>query len=520
MVGIFSSVMLAGLLAAGPSGVNFEGPRVTARTTGSTGYFTQGALPFTDLFERGMGSADFSVQERVADPRATYGDTGRFEATFTLGASTYRVELDQVGFPPDTTRHDSGPVPPPPAQPISGGVVVDQDLHGGAPLGAPNMTREHAAAALWGVGRLWRNGQLISDTALIHAAALDRGAHADDDTFRVLPVARPGDAELDVLVWNLPTAAEPRGFIQFDFDDVAIEWNGVPVPVAAVVPNAGSFYGLSPASSPVVGGAALGGVAITSTPTSAQGTGGSGLANANQTVVDGLSDPTRAQQLAPEADVNLPAIANQQGNAIPQAFRNDGRVSLSVPTTNTASGIPEPGTSSVPVIPEPFLTADRIRTANTTTETPSTATANTTSFGTSSLATTTAPTNASTSNIGQPSLLTTSGSYAVLPQLSGPSFAFGGTWIAPSIITTPNPGNEQPAVPLVASPQPLNGLAAVPLIAAPQPGNLQGVAPLVQGIQPLGVQTPSSAVPGATTGFIAPGSSAVLQTTPTPVRVR
>ncbi|MET0401396.1 MAG: hypothetical protein ABW123_03290, partial [Cystobacter sp.] len=100
MVGILSPFMVAGLLMASPADFSFDGPEVTARTVGNVGFFTQGATPYSDLFERGSGTAVFSARERIADPRATYGDAGRLEATFTLGATTYRVELDQPGFPP------------------------------------------------------------------------------------------------------------------------------------------------------------------------------------------------------------------------------------------------------------------------------------------------------------------------------------------------------------------------------------------------------------------------------------
>jgi hypothetical protein len=284
MVGFLSSFVLTGWLAASPVGFSFDGSEVTARTVGNVGFFTQGAVPYTDLFERGTGSAELSVRERIADPRATYGDVGRLVATFDIAGDTYRVELDQAGFPPAQAlagRPVMGPLPGAPAQPIGGGVVLNQDMHGGAVLGSSNTSRVRAAAAVWGVGRVWRNGELLTDAALIHAAALERGAHADDESFRTLPVARPGDTELDVLVWNLPREAEPRGFIQFGFDDVAITVNGTDVPAVAAVPVAGVFSGVEPPTTPVPGGASLGAV-----PNSAlsqqQGVGGSGLAGTGQ----------------------------------------------------------------------------------------------------------------------------------------------------------------------------------------------------------------------------------------------
>ncbi|WNG59393.1 hypothetical protein F0U59_35265 [Archangium gephyra] len=311
MTGFLSSFVLTGLLAASPGGFSFDGPEVSARTTGNVGFFTQGTIPFTDLFERGTGWAELSVQDRIEDYRATYGDAGSLVATFDIGGDSYRVELDQVGFPPAqalATPPVMGPLPGAPAQPIAGGVVFNQDMHGGAVLGFANTSRVHAAAAVWGIGRVWRNGELLTDAALIHAAALDQGSHADDDTFRTLPVARPGDTELTVLAWNLPLQAEPRGFIQFDFDNVAITVNGRDVPAVAVVPTAGNLAGVAPPSSPVPGGVSLGAV-----PNMQQGVGGSGVAGTQPGAVDGLSDPARTQGLAPVADTTLPGPAAQQG---------------------------------------------------------------------------------------------------------------------------------------------------------------------------------------------------------------
>ena len=285
MTGFLSSFMLAGLLATSPGGFTHDGPEVTARTVGSVGFFTQGATPFTDLFERGQGSAQLVAQDRIGDPRATYGDAGRLEARFQIAGTEYRVELERVGFPPAqalSAAPVTGPLPPPPAQPISGGVVVNQDMHGATGLGVSHMPRVHAAAAMWGVGRVWRNGELLTDTALIHAAALSRGVHADDESFRLLASARPGDTELYVLVWNLPREAEPRGFIQFGFDDVLIDVAGFQVPAVAVVPPAGSFVGTEPPTTPVPGGASLGAVSNSSLSQQQQGVGGSGQAGTGQ----------------------------------------------------------------------------------------------------------------------------------------------------------------------------------------------------------------------------------------------
>ncbi|WP_434381299.1 hypothetical protein [Melittangium boletus] len=480
MVGIISSVVFAGLLTASPAGFTFDGPKVTARTVGSVGFFTHGALPYADLFERGRGSADLSVQERIADPRATYGDVGRLEATFTLGATTYRVELDQAGFPPASGGAQATAArPPPPAQPIAGGVVVNQELHGGAPVGFANMTRVKATAAVWGVGRLWRNGQLLTDTAIIHAAALESGAHADDDTFRVLPVARQGDTELSVLVWNIPRELEPRGFVQFDFDDVSIEVNGIPVTAVASIPTVGSFTGVPAPTAPVAFGASLGFVPESSLG-AAQGTGGSGFTTTTPSSQDGLADPTLTQQVAPTADTTLPSVAARI-RTLPESFESPERVSLSTQLGRQPDPVSLPATGT-PSIPEAFQSPERVQIATQSTQTP------TTGF---------VPLNPTSASVGA------GGSYTIVPLapgVSGPEFAFGGARLSAGLVSTPLPLNAQTtAVPLISTPQPLNGLQPVPFVATPPSITATGAVPLISTPQPLNAAPLSGALPGAPT---------------------
>jgi hypothetical protein len=603
MAGIFSSFVLAGLLSASPGGVfSFDGPEVTARTVGNVGFYTQGSIPFTDLFERGTGSVELVARERIADARATYGDSARLEATFNLGGESYRVELITAGFPPaQAVPGMSGAVPPPPAQPISGGVMVGQELHGNTGLGSPNMTRVQAAAAVWGVGRVWRNGALLTDTALIHAAALSRGAHADDETFRLLPVAREGDTELHILVWNLPREVEPRGFIEFGFDDVAITINGTEVPSVADVPTAGVFAGVAPPSTAVPGGASLG-LAPNSALQQQQGVGGSGQAGTGQdgtgallagtgqgqgqfgtgqgqfgtgqfgagqsqfgagqsqfgagqgqfgvgqgqsgtgslataVPVDGLSDPTRTTGLARDADVTLPG-PNQAQGAVIDPFLRPGRVALSVQDPNQpdvvtpgfapsptvppaflapdepgrvalsvnepgAPGDPDsqlPGQQQTPFIPNGFQDDSRVQLSN---QRPPPAL-------NGFVPLTPAPQNSQ--------FLSTNGSFSVVPLVpgvSGPEFAFGGTRVTSGVVRTPSPQQVQtPAVPLVATPQPLNAQQPVPLISGTLPLNAQPAVPLIATPPPLNSQPVSGIPPGstlspATAPGAAPGAVAV-----------
>jgi hypothetical protein len=242
MAGPFTTLLLSGLLATSPGGFTFEGPEALARTGRPDGFFIQGPLPFTDLAERGFGSASLSVEDRVSLPGATYGDVGQLSATFRLGGAEYRVELTRAGFPPPQVlgRAVSAPLPRPPPHAIGGGVLLDVPLYGDSGLGWAAMTRTHAAVAVWGVGSVWRNGQLLTDSAFVHAAALAAGAYADDDTHRLLRQARFGDSELVVVAWNLPASLEPRGFVQFVLEHVDISVAGVDVPSVAFLENTGN----------------------------------------------------------------------------------------------------------------------------------------------------------------------------------------------------------------------------------------------------------------------------------------
>ncbi|HEX8435989.1 hypothetical protein [Archangium sp.] len=565
MAGILSSFVLAGLLTASPADVfSFDGPRVTARTVGSVGFFTQGSVPFTDLFERGSGSAELFTQDRIADPRATYGDVARLEATFQIGGDSYRVELAQGGFPPAQAMAGTpvtGPLPSPPAQPISGGVVVGQDLHGTSGLGFSNMTRVQSATAVWGVGRVWRNGALLSDTALIHAAALSQGAHADDDTFRLMPSARPGDTELYVMVWNLPRALEPRGFIQFGFDDVAIDINGTPVPAVAFVPTAGVFVGVAPPSTPVPGGASLGLVPNSglSQQQQQQGVGGSGLATTGQTGTgqtgtgqtgtggfsgtpfgqelggtDGLANPL-ATQTAETADVTLPGPQRAVAGDVLNPFLDTGRVSLSTQNPGDPD-IGTPGFQTTPIVPEAFLTPDTPGRVAISAGQPAEPGQQDSQFpgqqtpfipeGFQNDARVRSASQLPPATVGgfvpltpgpqqQSTFLSSSGSFSVVPLVpgvSGPEFAFGGPRVTTGVVRTPEPQQVvTPAVPLIATPLPLNAQQPVPLVTSPQPLNGQSAVPLVSTPTPLNSQPISATPPGATTSPVTstPAATAV-----------
>ncbi len=81
MAGTLTTLLVSGLLAQAPGGFTFEGREASARTEQPDGFFIQGPLPFTDLAERGSGSASLQVEDRVSLPSAGVTASGEDEGT-------------------------------------------------------------------------------------------------------------------------------------------------------------------------------------------------------------------------------------------------------------------------------------------------------------------------------------------------------------------------------------------------------------------------------------------------------
>lgn len=513
MAGFLSTLMMSGLLAAAPDVFSFDGPEVSARTTSPTGFFIQGASPLANQTERGTGSAELTVEDRITVPTATFGDSGRLTARFRIGGTEYGVELTAMGFPPAQALQGVSGAPPRPG-PVGGGVLLDVDLHGDSGWGFYTAPRMHAGVALWGIGRVTRNGQLLTDSAVIHAAALTAGARSDDDVHGLLPASRPGDHELYVLAWNLPTNAEPRGFIEFSFDDVAIEWNGVRLPAVASLPSSvGPGGGAIISNAPVAGGGSLGLTVVPAQPavggSGTAGTGAAGSLPLDPFVNQGRVSVTVGQpsEDAAARSGSATATAGEVGVAGPpvDVFTNAGRVGVSAEQAGAGpSGPPGAGFIQTPTglatgqQPDPFLSEGRVAIS------PS---------GTTSAV-------GGLATFGTP--LATTGSFSVLPigpAVPGASFNFGAAGSDLDVNRTPSvvgtvPGQSS-AVPLVSTPQPLNAQSAVPLVADPTPLNAQSPVPLVSTPTPLNAQ-PLAPAPGAVGTGVA-GTPAPPITTPAPV---
>ncbi|WP_375760488.1 hypothetical protein [Corallococcus exercitus] len=501
MAGPITSILLSGFLAAAPGGdgFTFEGREASARTERPDGYFFQGTLPFGDLTERGTGQASLSVQDRVGLANATFGDKAQLSANLRVGGVEYRVELTQPGFPPKQamSRAPAGPLPPPPPHLIEGGVLMGTPLYGETGIGWRATTRAHAAMAVWGIGSVWRNGTLVTDSALIHAAALDAGTYSDDDTKRLLRDARPGDAELVVVVWNLPTQVEPRGFIQFLFDNVAIDVEGARVPSVAVVPTTGELPASLASLTPVAPTAFPAAVAPVSAPRfgqgTQQGTGGSGTAGttgvggtagttgitsgASTTGIAGAATTTGATGPATTTGASGPATTTGATGPATTAGATGPATTTGATTGATAgatgTGVGAPGTTTITTPTARALPSDAP---------PTFSGAFAPAGPTNPPAVVSGAPPGSTGTVGQGTFATppTVGGVSVggfvTPQVSAPDFnTFVGTsQVSPGILATVPPLTQSsgtPSSPILGTPAPLNTGTPPPLLGTPAPLN-------------------------------------------------
>ncbi|SEL97233.1 hypothetical protein SAMN05444354_11082 [Stigmatella aurantiaca] len=513
MVGsLLNSMMLGLLVAQAPGGMTFDGREVSARTTSSVGFFAQGTTPFPNLWERGTGSASLTVEDRVLDPSASYGDKARVEARFRLGTSEYQIELTQPGFPPaQVSGAAAAGSLPRPGHPVGGGVLVDQDVYGNSGLGWMATTRVHAAAAVWGVGRVSLNGRLLTDSAIIHAAALSHGAQADDDTHITLPQARTGDAELQVLVWNLPLNVEPRGFLQLSFDDVQIDFDGTVLKSLAQVPNvseqpqnpmslASSLGGVSlatPLAPPSRPGDGLGGSGFSVEGTAVTGLPGGPITPVGPGVLGGPASPDPS--VIPGFSVGTEGVAVGSADSLtaiaPAPVVRGGAVT---PDTISGSfptrGAPTPPANISGVMPGTPAPGSQL------------------ALESQGLVGAPPPGGPAEAGVAMPrsagATASTQGSFTVVP-ISPPNFTtFSGTpQISPGLIATPPPMGTDvtiPTPPLLGSPAPLTAANAPPLLGTPAPLNAAPAPGLVGTPSPANAFPLAPSVGAPAPGFIAP----------------
>ena len=118
--------------------------------------FVDHATPFSDWREVGVGSVNMTVVDATAIDGDRTKDKIDFEATFELpDGNKYRVTSNK-------------PLAHGMAFPFFGGVVTNHLIHGVTGIGTRLMPTEFTYVAFWGLGNIYRNGELINENHMIH----------------------------------------------------------------------------------------------------------------------------------------------------------------------------------------------------------------------------------------------------------------------------------------------------------------------------------------------------------------
>ena len=136
-------------------------PEKMRKTTEDGRYMFAAPTPFSDKGRIISGSFEAEYWDNAAgDPPGPPGktdDKAVMEANFTDPAGNeYRVVLDHVVKPPF------------PGYETDGGVLLDGYHHGQTGTGSPLMPQVWTSAALWGIGDVYMNGELIEPKRVMH----------------------------------------------------------------------------------------------------------------------------------------------------------------------------------------------------------------------------------------------------------------------------------------------------------------------------------------------------------------
>lgn len=239
-MGAGSALLLAAAFAAAPApdAFRFDGPSASATVGGG-----HVALRVGGAVREGTGSGFLRGEDRVRGREMTYGDAGELWMRAQAGGDVYRVELDAVGFPPEAALPRGAgsrrawwrkpeAAPRRPDGGVEGGVVLGRVVNGGSGLGVRDMPARRAAVALWGIGRVYRNDELVAPRARIVAEALPAEAPPPREGALAAQGTRP---ELDVFVDQVPAEVAPGGVMHFVLEGAAIS----EAPAAPVVARRG-----------------------------------------------------------------------------------------------------------------------------------------------------------------------------------------------------------------------------------------------------------------------------------------
>lgn len=179
-------------------------------------------LMFSNKIKKTTGSIKISAEDLTALDNPKSKDKAEMEANFRgPNGEDFKVILKKL-------------IPVGPDHPFFGGVGTNVLMHGDTGIGTPLVSREFSYITLWGVGDLYKNGELIDKGRIIHVMVSER---TRDDNFKVgFGVAKPDELEIHLAL--PPKKGTPTGPVDSPVPTGVELPNGVEQPFMHV-----NFYG-------------------------------------------------------------------------------------------------------------------------------------------------------------------------------------------------------------------------------------------------------------------------------------
>jgi plastocyanin len=164
--------------------------------------------PYSNEVARVSGTVTITATDRGAS-----GDTVSGEAQVaTQDGAHWRIVMDRV-----QTRDI-------PFNPRFGGVIMGLYYHGASNVHTPLVPTINSAVALWAYAHVYRNGELVTDDALVHVMLLSRTRREGDFHLACWSCARNPVEELQLQVTTAPGQPKldaPGGFLFVNWEKSA-----------------------------------------------------------------------------------------------------------------------------------------------------------------------------------------------------------------------------------------------------------------------------------------------------------
>jgi len=156
---------------------------------------TSKPVPFSDKVQETTGSITISVNDLTAKDGPNSKDTAEMEANFKgPNGEDFRVVLNKLIS--KGGEHQ-----------MFGGVGSNVLMHGSTGIGTPLVAEEFSYITLWGIGDLYRDGELVDEGRIIHMMVSEKTRDAEFNLG--LGVASPDELEIHLML--PPKKPSPTG---------------------------------------------------------------------------------------------------------------------------------------------------------------------------------------------------------------------------------------------------------------------------------------------------------------------